>query len=223
MQLTDYGPQPTQAVLIYSNVKPSASTNEAAMAITASETSSATSAGATSSNATSSTAHDSGLSVGAKAGIGAGVGGGVLAIAMIVVTVLLCRKRRSKPETTQQSQSQSQSQNQNQNQYPYPIGAPMPNSPYFAQAEKDSWHAAAYSAGSSPPMMSPPVMSPQFDPALHGHYTHIIPSIYSEQQSQKPASISPPTELSAEQRVHELHSEQLTTNSEAGNAPGDKK
>lgn len=187
------------------------------MAVTASETSSATSASETSSNATSSTAHDSGLSVGAKAGIGAGVGGGVLAIALIVVTVLLCRKRRSKAEPAQQNQIQ------NQNQYPYPIGAPMPNSPYFAQAEKDSWHAAAYSAGSSPPMMSPPAMSPQFDPALHGHYTHIIPSIYSEQQLQKPPSTSPPTELSAEQRVHELHSEQLTTTSEAENASGDKK
>jgi hypothetical protein len=152
--------------------------------------------------------------VGAKAGIGAGVGGSVLVVALIVVTALLCRKRRSKARPAQLQQGQ----------YSYPIGAPMPASPYFSQTEKTSWNAGAYSAGSSPPMMSP-----QFDPAFHGdpafqgQWPNIIPSLYSEQRSQKPPSVSPPTELSADQHVHELHSEQAITNTEAESVSDGKK
>lgn len=85
-------------------------------------------------------------------------------------------------------------------------GAP----PYVSQAEKDSWHTntnTAYSHGSSPPLMSP-----QFDPnypAQYAHVGHVIPSYYAEQaQAKPPPSVSPPMELSAEQNVHELQSDQ---------------
>lgn len=199
-ELTTYGPQPTQAVLINGNAKPSASTNGVAVAVTATATSTSESTGQPSNNATSSAASNTGLSTAAKAGIGAGIGGGALVAAIIVLAVLLYRKRRTKHQPTPDSQ----------NQHLYRISAPMPSSPYSTQAEKDSWNPAAYSAGSSPPMMSP-----HFDPNYQSHYPHVVPSLYSDQRSQKPPSISPPMELPAEHHVHELHSEQVPTNSEA--------
>jgi hypothetical protein len=73
------------------------------------------------------------------------------------------------------------------------------------------------------------MMSPQFDPAFHvdpafqGQWPHMVPSLYSDQRSQKPPSVSPPMELSADEHVHELHSVQVTSNNEARNASGDKK
>lgn len=195
-----YGPQPTQAILINENAKPSASTNGVAVATTATATSTSESAGQPSSNATSSTASEAGLSVAAKAGIGAGIGGGALVAAIVVLSVLLCRKRRKTNQSKQELQTR----------HPYHISAPMPASPYSTQAEKDSWNPAMFSAGSSPPMMSP-----HFDPNYQSHYPHIVPSLYSEQRSQKPPSISAPMELPAEQHVHELHSEQPSTDGEA--------
>jgi hypothetical protein len=207
IELTTYGPQPTQAVLINENAKPSASTNGAAVATTAAATLTSGSAGQPTSNATSSKASEAGLSVAAKAGIGAGIGGGALVAAIIVLTVLLCRKRCTKDQPTQL-----------QNQHSYSISAPMPASPYSAQAEKDSWNPAMFSAGSSPPMMSP-----HFDPNYQSQYSHIVPSLYSEQRSQKPPSISAPMELPADQHVHELHSEQLSANGEAMKAPDNQK
>jgi hypothetical protein len=145
--------------------------------------------------------------VAAKAGIGAGIGGGALVAATIVLTVLLCRKRRTKNQPSQP-----------QNQHPYSISAPMPASPYSTQAEKDSWNPAMFSAGSSPPMMSP-----HFDPNYQSHYPHIVPSLYSEPRPQKPPSISPPMELPVEHHVHELHSEQVPTASDAAKASDDQK
>lgn len=208
IELTTYGPQPTQAVLINENAKPSASTNGVAVATTATATSTSESAGQPSSNATSSTASEAGLSVAAKAGIGAGIGGGALVAAIVVLSILLCRKRRKTNQPTQELQTQ----------HPYHISAPMPASPYSTQAEKDSWNPAMFSAGSSPPMMSP-----HFDPNYQSHYSHIVPSLYSEQRSQKPPSISVPMELPAEQHVHELHSEQLSTDGEAPKVPDNQK
>jgi hypothetical protein len=203
-QLTTYGPQPTQAVLINGDAKPSASTNGAAVAVSATATTSTSeSASQPSNNATTSTASNTGLSTAAKAGIGAGAGGGALVAAIVVLSILLCRKRRKANQPTQELQTQ----------HPYRISAPIPASPYSTQAEKDSWNAAAYSAGSSPPMMSP-----HFDPNYQSHYPHIVPSLYSEPRSQKPPSILPPMELPAEHHVHELHTEQLPTNSEAAKA-----
>jgi len=207
-ELTTYGPQPTQAVLINENAKPSASTNGVAEAVTATATSTSESASQPSNNATTSTASNTGLSAAAKAGIGAGVGGGALVAAIVVLSILLCRKRRKANQPTQELQAQ----------HPYRISAPIPASPYSTQAEKDSWNAAAYSAGSSPPMMSP-----HFDPNYQSHYPHIVPSLYSEPRSQKPPSISPPMELPVEHHVHELHSEQLPTNSEAAKASDDQR
>jgi len=205
-ELTDYGSQPTQAILINADAKPSASTFAAATATTGTATTTATSSSMSTaqpgSNATSPAPTNIGLSVAAKAGIGAGVGGGALVAALVVLTVLLCRKRRTKDQPAQLP-----------NQQPYPISPPMPASPYFSQAEKDSWNPSAFSAGSSPPMMSP-----HFDPNFQNHYPHIVPSLYSDQRSQKPPSISAPMELSADQHIHELHSEQLPLNSEAAEA-----
>jgi hypothetical protein len=209
-ELTNYGSQPTQAVLINANAKPSASTNGAASptATTTTAVASATeSSSQPSGTATSPTPSNTGLSVAAKAGIGAGVGGGALVAALIVVTVLLCRKRRTKDQPAQL-----------QTQHPFPISSPMPHSPYFSQAEKDSWNPSAFSAGSSPPMMSP-----HFDPNFQSQYPHIVPSLYSDQRSQKPPSIAPPMELSAEQHVHELHSEQLPLDSETAKVADDPK
>ena len=177
------------------------------MATTATATPTTDSAGQTSNNATSPPASNTGLSVAAKAGIGAGIGGGALVAAIIVLTVLLCRKRRTKEQP-----------NQPQNQHPYSISAPMPASPYSTQAEKDSWNPAMFSAGSSPPMMSP-----HFDSNYQSHYPHIVPSLYSEPRSQKPPSISPPMEMPVEHHVHELHSEQLPTDSEAVKASDEQK
>jgi hypothetical protein len=178
------------------------------VAITATATSTSEPTGQPESNATSSAASNTGLSAAAKAGIGAGIGGGALVAAVIVLSVLLYRKRRKTNQATQDLQ----------NQHPYHISAPIPASPYSTQAEKDSWNPAMFSAGSSPPMMSP-----HFDPNYQGHYPHIVPSLYSEQRSQKPPSISPPMELPADQHVHELHSEQLPTDSEAAKASDDQK
>jgi hypothetical protein len=178
------------------------------VAITATATSTSESTGQPESNATSSAASNTGLSAAAKAGIGAGIGGGALVAAVIVLSVLLYRKRRKTNQATQDLQ----------NQHPYHISAPIPSSPYSTQAEKDSWNPAMFSAGSSPPMMSP-----HFDPNYQSHYPHIVPSLYSEQRSQKPPSISPPMELPADQHVHELHSEQLPTDSEAAKASDDQK
>lgn len=175
---------------------------------TATSTSTSESTSQPSNNATSSAASNTGLSTAAKAGIGAGIGGGALVAAIIVLTFLLYRKRRKTNQPTQDSQSQ----------HPYRISAPMPASPYSTQAEKDSWNPAAYSAGSSPPMMSP-----HFDPSYQSHYPHIVPSLYSEPRSQKPPSISPPMELPAEHHVHELHSEQLPPSSEAAKLSDEQK
>lgn len=207
-QLTTYGPQPTQAVLINGDAKPSASTNGAAVAVSATATSTSEPASQPSNNATTSTASNTGLSTAAKAGIGAGIGGGALVAAIVVLSILLCRKRRKTNQQTPEPQTQ----------HPYRISAPIPASPYSTQAEKDSWNAAAYSAGSSPPMMSP-----HFDPNYQSHYPHIVPSLYSEPRSQKPPSISPPMELPAEHLVHELHSEQAITSGEAAQASDNQK
>lgn len=207
-QLTTYGPQPTQAVLINGDAKPSASTNGAAVAVSATAISTSESASQPSNNATTSTASDTGLSTATKAGIGAGIGGGALVAAIVVLSILLCRKRRKTNQPTQELQPQ----------HPYRISAPIPASAYSTQAEKDSWNAAAYSAGSSPPMMSP-----HFDPNYQSHYPHIVPSLYSEPRSQKPPSISPPMELPAEHHVHELHSEQAITSGEAAQASDSQK
>jgi hypothetical protein len=210
-ELTNYGAQPTQAVLINANAKPSASTFAAASATTGTgtttTTSSSTSTSQPGSSATSPAPSNTGLSVAAKAGIGAGVGGGALVAALVVLTVLLCRKRRTQDQTAQLP-----------NQQPYPISPAMPASPYFSQVEKDSWNPSAFSAGSSPPMMSP-----DFDPNPQSHYPHIVPSLYSDQRSQKPPSISAPMELSADQHVHELHSDQLPTNNGAAEVSDDRK
>lgn len=195
-------------MFINSTAKPSPSTFSAPHSAKASQTGGISSSDNNASNQTSGTDPETGLSVAAKAGIGAGVGGGVLIIALLALIVLLCRKHhKKKTQPTQQSQ------------HPYQIGPPMGAPPYLAQADKDAWHAATYSAGSSPPMMSP-----YFDPNYQGQYSHIVPSLYSDQRSQRPPSISPPTELSAGRHVHELHSEQsMAANNDMADFPSEGK
>lgn len=215
MQLTNYGAQPTTAILINPKARPSASTKPAAQAIATTgttETQNTPSASASvnaSANASASESPggdpvDAGLSTAAKAGIGAGVGGGVLVAALIVVSVLLYRKRRPKTEPTPV------------NQHPYPIGSPMQHSPYFAQSESNYPHSRTYSAGSSPPLISP------FDPTYQGQYAQIVPSLYSD-PSPKPPYAQSPTELAANRAVHELHSEQPIGGDEAMGSQSEKK
>lgn len=204
-QLTTYGIQPTNVVYINARAKPSPSTVAAAVSVTATEKPSPTPTGGDVANDTA-IAHNTGLSTAAKAGIGAGVGGGALVIALVVLAVLLYRKRRPKPQPVQNDP------------IPYSIGPPMQTTPYSSQAEKDPWHAAAYSAGSSPP-----ILSPHFEPTYQTQYSHVVPSLYSEQRSAKAPSISPPTELSAERHVHELQSDQPSKGSDVSPVSSDKK
>lgn len=209
-ELTDYGPQPTEPVFLNSTRKPAASTYRAASTyseIPVTATDDMGHAAEPSSNTTTTAGSKPGLTVAAKAGIGAGVGGGVLVITIVALTILLCIKRHKKIQPDQP------------HNHPYQISPPMQQaSPHFAQSDKDQWHTTTYSAGSSPPMMSP-----HFDPAYHGQYSHIVPSLYSERRSQKPPSISPPTELSADRHVHELHSEQVVTGSDMTVSTKDEK
>lgn len=48
------------------------------------------------------------------------------------------------------------------------------------------------------------MLSPQFD---QNQYSHLVPSLYSEQRSAMPSSASPPMELSAGREFHELQTE----------------
>ncbi|KAM0722248.1 hypothetical protein Q7P37_001689 [Cladosporium fusiforme] len=206
-QLTNYGPQPTEAILINERAKPSPSTVGAAVATTSNDepTSTTSKDGDSTSVASTSTSvpASNGLTVGAKAGIGAGIGGGVLLIIIIALAILLIRKHRSKDQAAKQ------------NTYPYPTGTPMQASPYFAQPDKDPWQAGTYSVGSSPPLMSP-----QFDPTYQNLYPHLIPSLYSEHRSAKPSSASPPTELSAGHDFHELMTDPTVIGDHARASPG---
>jgi hypothetical protein len=242
--LTNYGPQPTQAIFIDAKAKPSASTVAAAESIGATRTP-GSSNGTTSAGQT-----QSGLSTAAKAGIGAGIGAGIMIALLIAILVLLARLRKRRANTQIQLQRPG-------GPHPYSTGMSTggssiganppwkPTSPYYFPAqteeEKEAWQAA-YPPGSPPPPMMSPHYDPSYDPTTATNFhpnmqlsSHVVPSLYSsaDQRSQhgnnQSPLASPPlplTELSADRHVHELHSEGAVSKTAGDNSndyPVDRK
>jgi hypothetical protein len=226
-QLTNYGPQPTQAILINAKAKPSASTVRAAESTKATDSPSETNPNIT---PTPSAQTQSGLSTAAKAGIGAGIGAGIMIALLVAILVLLARVRKRRADT--QLQLQRPGPHPYSLSQPYSTGGssigatPKPTSPYYfpqipaqTEEEKEAWQAA-YPPGSPPPPMMSPHYDPNYDPTMATSFhpsmqfsSHVVPSLYSaDQRSQQGNNHPPPgspllTELSADRHVHELHSE----------------